>query len=444
MKRNLFLFSILVTVLAFTYLYEEVGHVQKGKKEDDASRVLNFGTLGNLKSYKTPFVELKAMGGYFETKNPNYLADAEKVDALFNILSEIKVSRLLTGEEIKNLDEANFFPNKDLWFSLVMDKGEVRVLLGKKLAVDRTFYIKMKRSDQPIENWALAYDDSPVEGVYSENEEKTNDDKYKRLGGIMSLKTEFFFDAHPLKKAGAFEKITVENMRNRPFVIEPTKQQTTPHVLNGLTFSPEAYQSFMEELIKLKAKELDLKPDFKKLKNPIGKMTFSTVQGQATVLELFKNYGKKTGYFIKTNTEEIVFEMDQNAPRLFFTNVQSFWNKSLTPWSSHEFSLSSSGQKFDFKINEKQGVESLQQMKVNEVTFKQLWNFLSVNADRVEELDTKEKVLESNFVLSFKDHQLYFIPQGAELHVVEPKLHLRFVYMVGELPVNLKLMDYFR
>ena len=444
MKRNLFLFSLLVTILGFTYLYEEVGHIQKDKKADDASRVLNFSLMGNLKRYETPFVQLEAKGGYFETKNPSYLADAEKVEALFNILSYIKISRLLTEEEKKNLDESNFFPNKDLWFSLIMEKGEVRVLLGKKLSVDRTFYIKMKRSDQAGENWALAYDDSPVEGVYSESEEKTNDDKYRRLGSLLTLKTEFFFDAHPLKKVGTFDKISIENMRNRPFTIEPQKRSTGPAVLSGLSFSSEAYQIFMEELTKLKAKELDLKPDLKKLKDSIAKMTFSTAQNKTLTLELFKTYGKKTGYFIKSNTEEIVFEMDQNAPRLFFTNVQSFWNKSLSPWETREFSLIGLGQKFDFKLNEKGRFEVLQKMKINEVTLKQLWDFLPVNADRVEELEEKEAIPESQFILSFKDHQLYFYSQGSELHVIEPKLRLRFVYMVGELPVNLKLMDYFR
>ncbi len=444
MKRNLFLFSLLVISLFFTYVFEELGHVQKEKKEDEASRILDFKVLGKLKSFKTANAELVAGNGHFETVNPSYPVDVAKMDALFEILSKIKVRRILLPEESQKLKEEDFFPHKNLWFHFILEKGEVEVLLGKKLEIDSTFYIRMKRSDQPQAVWAIAYDDSPVEGIYSQEEDRTNLAKYQRLTSLLLLKSDFFWDGHPLKGRFDVNKIVLTNTRNRPFEVNLLQKKTSPSILNGLVFSEEGAKEFLEGIFSLRAKKIFLDPGKQKLDGSLAKMVIGQNSNKELVLELFKRFGNQTGYFLKSSAEPSVFEMGQEASRFFYANVQDFWQRTLIEFFTPSFSLQSGNQKFNLKRSEDGRFFSDKEMKVNEITLTQLYNLLSRPADRLEELEKEENPSSTSLVLHFASQTIYFYAQEAELIAYIPTLKVKFHYFAGEMPISLKLMDYFR
>jgi len=431
-------------MLLFTYFFEELGHIQKGKQNDEASKVFNLKALGNLKSFKTANAELVFSNGQFETVNPRYLADKVKIDSLFGILGQIKISRFLTSLEIQKLDESLFFPDKNLWFKFFLENGQLEVHLGKKIEFNNTFYLKMKRSDQKDFVWGIAYDDSPVDGVYSQEEDRTHLAKYERMATLLLLKTDFFWDDHLLKNEIDVSKINLTNTRNRPFEVDLINQRTSPQILNGLNFSKDAADQFVKELFKLRAKKIFHDAKKENLKELLGKMNIITKKGSVVTLELYKSFNKRGGYFVRSNLEPTLYEIGQETARFFYLNVQDFWHKTLLEFSTSTFILSNGEKQFSLKRTNDGRFFSTQEMKINESQFDKLFQILARPADRVDELEKNELIPSSSLVLQFEKYRLYFYRLDQELIVYNEQLKIKFHYFVGEMPISFKLMDYFK
>lgn len=452
MKRNLILTGILAGLLVFTYFFEEIGGKRRKEVEEEENRLFNAKELGEMVSFETVKGKIYFKDQRVFTQKLNYPVSKKRLSKFFNILSSIKVKRYLNKEEIDQDNYSLFLPDKKRRMIFEFERGKINFVLGRKMQTDPSFYMEVTTNVGT--NIVLAYDDSPLEGMYFKKNAHLNSEKFERLVKLFYLDEDYFWDRAIIKNMNPhkmFEKIKsveITNLRNRSFFVDFKKGVTTPKILKGLSPNIEYYQIFITALLSTQAKNIFHPARLKKLSKNIASIKLDL--GKKMELTLFRKYGDMSGFFVRTSMENTVFEVDQNMVRLFYSNVQDFWDRRILP----AFFLKKE-KSFKFKINF--GEELFLQMnnqdsffitadndsiKPKNSSFKEFFLFLSREADFVKALSPSKRT--KLFSFAFHDQLFHAIFNGGDLIIENETQKLEYHYYIGDLKkFKHKKSDYF-
>ena len=459
--KNFILFLTLISLLLFVYFYEEV-HVNKIKAvEDNKHKIFDEKKLGAMKGLKTRNAEIvKGLGKFYTSKN-HIQVDEDSLNEVFYVLSRIKIKRFFTEEEIKEKKREDYFPsgekNKITFF---FEAGKLDFVLGKKLDFDQTFYMEITNKEKKM--WVVAFDSSANPEVYNLAEAHNHSGKYNRIMAVLNLDESFYYDRHVFvsklrsKSSDVWNEIKISNTSGISFSVNFNNRTTVPAVFTGLSYFSTYFTEMIGQFLRMKGKKLVLNYRKKDLREEIASLYFTDLQGITQKLKLYRLYKKHPGFFLVSDTNQYLYELDKRTSDLFFLTVQDFWDKRI-------FSLNPSvnDQDLFFKIKFNNISSSLKipvdkKFKVNRIAgtdipkeeeFRKLITFLKASvADRVTLVtDTfREQLQLIPFRLMFEGMEIVITHSNDELIVINDTYGYKLHYAIGDkLPFGLKYNDYF-
>ena len=333
MKKNAILLLFLASLMTFTYFFDERREERRRKQQEENSRL--FVTLDKLKqedilSIQTLKAKLSKKGGIFVTRD-GHPVGPRKLEEFFLRLSSIRIKRILTSDEtagLKDLKREDFFPHPHDRFVFIFKERKVSFLLGKKLDVGQDFYVEVLDGDK--KTWAIAYDSSAREDIFTKEEEKNSPYKYLRFKSLLLLEDKFFKEFHlfPLLLKGLTFKIKmakIHNKRNRPFELyfSPLAITPSPWPLAPLSISSRVFQKWKKDIENLKAREVYLAYDASKLQREFSTVILESVKGRKISFVLYRRYGGRSGYFVEAHGA--LYELGQDEAAPFFFQCPGFF-----------------------------------------------------------------------------------------------------------------------
>ena len=388
MKRNLLLFIVTVTLGIFTYFFQEVPQRAAFEEEKKKGVVLDPDALGELSGFELPRVGIEKQGAPFFITKSRHLVDSRKIDWFMNILSNIKIKRIISSKEWDESQRTSFFPNKTEKMIFKFKKGKVTFLLGKKLDFDQSFYMEV--NDGKKTSRVIAFDDGQLESVYNKEDGHRNDHRYRRFRSLFYLNEGFFRDYRIFrhwnkKKKWSLLEVTIDGKTNRKFTLNFPKGETVPRSPFFLKADLKKFSEMERALVSLEGiGVMDKEASFYE-EEPFSKMTLNSTEGEVR-LSLFYKKGDKANIFLKSSLDNLIYKIDKKQADPFLKNLQTFWDLRPLKNDPESLKIAFNPNKEDFiSINFKKEDHRFYAIakgkEGNHNNFKGLINFLKKSAD---------------------------------------------------------------
>lgn len=478
MKKNIILFITLVLLIAFVYQFEEKRTTDKKNQEEEKALLFDPQKLGEISSIEFINTKLVGYNGKFYTTKRHHSVDTNKLQYIFNILSGIRIKRMLDKEEILKVGIDNFFPDEKLKLKFIFQYDEVEFFLGKKLEYNRSFYMKVKNKDRT--SYIIAHDIVPILGTHLKEDYHRSTDNYLRIKSILYLDESFFYNTYlfpkkrQMKKEKApnlffWKKIAINNIRHKNMQIDFKNKSTHPAIISGPSYNLKAFNQYHNELLNLDAEELIFDYDKLQLQNKLAQIKLMGPSNHQIKLELYRKYKNKSGFFVKRKNDEPLYRFKQSVTKVFYKKLQDFWNKSIIDKDIEKglhgknFELIfKKGQKyrlafqlaqgFNVKIIKSPNTSSKDKSRrvtimPNQMAFKKLYQHFKRQADIImpyagEGLRLKQN---SSYFKLFWDNSLFHVYfKNGELVFINDTEKYKLHYWVGNnCPIGLKKEDFF-
>ena len=461
--RNVFLFIILVLLIIFIYFFEEIGGKNRRQVLEQEGLIFDAKDLGELKGFKTQNAELIKGRKKYYTVNKHVLVDDYKVNQVFALLSKIKVKRYLTDEEVKKQNIASYFPEDTVSVTFIFNDANIKFNLGYKLDFDESFYMEVENAN--TSQWIIAYDSGPMEGIYSKKNRHNSSNKYDRIKSLLLLDDKFFYDMYIFKaqkKDSTFQiwdNVKINNIKEKKsFDLSFSKLQTSPNIFKGLIYNKKAIKDFGMRLLSLRG--IDITTQFSKigLKNLLLKLEFNIGFDNAQDVFLYSSYKGKNGFFLITDFDDVLYELEESSAKVLFQKYQSFWDKRI-------FALYSNLGKTDIFFEIKFKDETRYQLKIPASkefdivrviqddpipkikSFKKLFSFFmerGANYSTIYSSNDYNLLKDEIFSLRFEKMHIHVVYNKGELILINKTFQYKLHYEVGDLlPVKSKRSDFF-
>lgn len=383
MKKNLILFLIAVGLGLLTYFYQELPDRKEVEEKEKRGALLDPEALGELKGIGLPEVKITKQGEQYLLPLTGELVDERKIEWFMNILSKIKMRRLLPDENWTASKRKEFFPSDEERMEFIFQNGRVTFLLGKKLEFDRSFYIEV--DDGKKVSRVVAIDSGVMDAVYDKEAGHRADHYYRRFQSLFYLKPDFFRDyrifRHWMNKKWSFLEVNLDNRRNIAFSVNFKEAKTNPSTPFFLGGNLTAMRRFEELLAKLEGKSfaLEMNKDFEN--EPLAKMVVNSTRGEAR-FTLLKSKRDKAAYFLKSSLDNNIYRIEKEHADLFLLNVQDFWDLKVWKQRPEKITLGFGESSYTVQFKTKDGRFHAQSNKgeAKHASFKALVDFLSREA----------------------------------------------------------------
>lgn len=345
MKQNLTFLAILIALISGAYIIHEVGERKAKEAKESSTRLLNSDGMGEFRAFIFPSVKILSTPQGYYVDEPRVRADSTRVQAVLDRLSTLRVRRVIGDEEIADVGMSHFISPQqkvDQKLKFVFDSGELVFRIGRKIDVDRAFYVEVLRVysgqtyDEAQRILAVVFDASVRQTAYLASEAHRDDTAYRELISLFALGKDFFYETAPILSAPRLEDLAlleIDNQRNRSFSIDYQTKVTNPEAFHGISYDSEAMEAYYYKLLKIKGTELIVAPSFDLLSDLRSQVYFrDQSQDREYSYYLFQNYADREGSFLHTisletgeRTERLVQISDEDRS-LFFRNHQDFWN----------------------------------------------------------------------------------------------------------------------
>ncbi len=457
-KLNYYLFGLLILGLVATYFFQEKRALDENRKLELESKVLDFSKVGEILSIKGQKSEIVKEGDTYLIKETRYPVNSKRLEEVFKILGNIKVKSIVAGAEVAKIGHQNFIPDSNMQLSFVFANEEVIFTLGKKLDFDQSFYLEVQRGKKGQvlgREMLVAFDSSVDDAIYqSEAEMKKSDAKYRRLQAIFFLGNSFYNDLRIFKDRYAedtisFKEVKFATFRNKKFSVDFEKTQTIPAPIPGIEYFSDNWISFYRMFIRLPARGIMNTYKQELLKEPLSIIEIKNRNGDSEEVVMYKKYGSLVGYFVVTNKEKTLFELDQDKARYFLLNIQDFWSKKIKlPGTVFDLSISApSGEKLSLKVRDLDlfRAEGLSGVEANNVNVKKLVDFIKMEANHISLVESSDgdilKKIRFSFSLNNSLYQVFFA--DSDLIFLDVTKKVLYHYYVGnESPIDLELKAY--
>ena len=368
MRQNAILFLTFTALLLGAYLFEEIGGQKQTAEEEKRTNLFDMKKYGELKSFRSPEAEIKILSdGTSITLKHNWPVDPVKLQKFFSILTGVRSKRILSSEELSQIDRKTMFPTDNALMTFTFEKGEVGFRIGKKLDTEQSFYLEVIQAD--VKTIVIAHDTGQVTTIYNQEESWRDDTKYKRFLTLFYLKDTWFYDMSVFSTKEKIEiqkivELDLDNYRNKKFKLLFNGKDgggTRPSPIVDIDVNTDSLDVYMNKVLNIKAEKILFEADVKKLKELKSTLTMILGQGERKEVTLFGEFDGKEGYFLKT--DRYVFKLSKAESSPFFENVQYFWNKSPTSKTTlfnqqKDSSITfPKGREISFKLSNKKGFQ---------------------------------------------------------------------------------------
>ena len=317
--RNIALLVILSSLVGYVYFFEEKKSIEAYRDREKAESLLDLRSAGDMLSLKTAKFHLEKRGDNFFVDSDFEVAQ-KQLDTFFSQLENIRVQRILTQDELNEVNPSTLESLLKLDVSVSFKNSILTFSLGKKIEFNQNFYLKITNSQAKSEKWVIAKYQNTYSGKSSEKNQYRSDIAYKQIISLFSLGSDFFKNKFPFNISKNFKVIKVESFRNRPYEIKGPSLTLDPTQPNGIEESKDRINFYLKGLKELQAKSVSKVLDRNKLKDSLGKITIDD-----KAYEMFRNFKGKRGYFL--NLDKYIYEFDGAAFRHIFSPQQDFWIK---------------------------------------------------------------------------------------------------------------------
>lgn len=329
MKSTIVLFISAIVLTTIVYFVEEKGSEIQKVANEKKYMLFDPAELGEMRGFSGPNFNVVLEGTNYFSVNPKKRVDVQNVDAFFNEISGLRVKRVLSEEEIKDLDLKLIFPfDEKLFLKFTFEKKNLDFYLGKKLDFDQTFYMKMK--DESSEKFVIVEDSRPMDEVYLQTEAHRADGKYRKFKALVELDQSFFYDLRLFKRENyplfeSIDKIVVESFRNRNFTILVQENSTDPAPPPGINIDLESMNDNFQKILGLRGQAL-----LPRSKAALDKKSEISIESGNKIFKMQLFFDPKSkNYLARTEDEDLDFLMEQADVLPFFKPVQEYWNMSL-------------------------------------------------------------------------------------------------------------------
>lgn len=457
-KSNLILLIVLILSLVATYFLIEKRNLDKSATLDKESKVLNFDKLGEIKRFTTQKADMVKEGDALFMRESRYPVNNKRLEEVFTILSNIKTKSIVPSSEVQKVGRNFYIPDDQMKIGFYFEDETIFFILGKKLDFDQSFYMEVVRETKARAESAIliAYDSSPDNGVYQNEEEmKRSDAKYRRLQAIFFLGESFYNDLRIFKDRYPEENIAIKEVsfatfRNKKFTVSFANTRTVPEAPRGVKYFDENWIEFYRNFISLSGSGLML--SFKKelLKEPLSHVVITDRENKVEELTLYRKYGSLNGYFLVSTLEKTLMELDQERAKYLLLNIQDFWDKKpelpgktfeLTLWNTKKQKIS----RMNVRDLELFRAEPLEGKDPDNINVKKLIDLVKSNANHLNIVEGSDRELVSKarfyFAINKKNYSVIF--EDSVLILLDQELNIMYHYYVGsESPIELEPLRY--
>ncbi|TNE96331.1 MAG: hypothetical protein EP326_13585 [Deltaproteobacteria bacterium] len=441
MRQNAILLLTLSALILGAYIFEELGGRKQTAEEEKRTNLFDMKKYGEVKSFKSPEAEIKILaGGASHAVKHNWPVDPVKLQKFFEVLTGIRAKRILSDEEVKNIDRKTMFPTEVAVMTFTFENGEVGFRLGKKLDTDQSFYLEVIQGNK--KDIVIAHDTGKVTTIYNQEEAWRDDTKYKRFLTLFYLKDSWFYDLSIFQvedkiKIQKIVELELDNFRNKKFKLLFHGGATRPAPIADIGVNSQAFDVFMNKLLKIKAEEILFDTKEANLDDLKSTLNMTLEDGQRKALALYGKYQGKEGYFLRY--KDNIFKLTKDTSALFFENVQKFWNRKPADKNIilNDSGISSitfpRGKKVDFKLINNKGFQAktiTPGVELDNREMLKLIDFLSKDADYVSEDNGAQEEGISQLILNLDlaGEKISLIRKKTELIVSKAQKKLKYHY----------------
>ncbi|MBL7663941.1 MAG: hypothetical protein JNM93_02320 [Bacteriovoracaceae bacterium] len=318
--KNSVLLVLLIALLGLAYVLEEYIPKRNLLEEKTQHSMIKLNRFERIDLKNVTIIKennnLRIMNTIFPISN-------EKMAKLVEALSNIRIIKKIEN----NVDDEAFikeiFNADSLSFTVTSDNVSTVYTIGSEPSLTGHFYVSRQVGYQA--EFFLCRDDSLYDGVYQSQE----DVELKRFYRLYQLLSSQLLDfVEPLIFPSAyFSKVKVaeiKNNRNRFYQVNFHNKSTIPEILQSMNYNERYFLHFLQEFQQMKLKNIY------ENKNALDEMLAEVTFDRNLDVRLYKKYSGKEGYFISFSDSLFVFEIGEYQAKLFFSNVQDFWDKKLT------------------------------------------------------------------------------------------------------------------
>jgi len=381
MKTNGILFLFLVGLLTLTYFFQEKKIWSNPADENELGKLIDFP----IQKISLPNIEA-------EKKASKWLYGKQLLSQrLFEKLEE----RLLQIELIKVLDEVDkTILDGALAFTVnghVFNLGEIS--LDKE-----SFYVGRDGK------FFLAKIEGASAGI-SLSEADLEADKLDELKSLMSMPNENYFEDQLISYYDNFspEKVLVFREGTGAYELNFLENSTSPEPLKGVEVHRDIKTKFISQLNQIQIKKELSFNQLKKFKK-LAVINFRQKNSKVIIWEIWQTNQATADAMVIDSDMRKAFLITGQSMKLFFLNVQDFWDKKIIPsekfkhFESLKFEISQNNKTEKVEILNREPLAfNASSLKTNQERLGDLFQFLFNlgpfdQADRISQLTSTEKV----------------------------------------------------
>jgi hypothetical protein len=436
MKKNLILLFACIGLATLAYFVEERGEIDRKAKKEKETRIFDMQKYGELKSFETKRAHLTFKKQQAFIKKSNNPVDSKKMSFAFDILSKIRLVRILDNNEVTKKNRRFFFPTEDDYMIFQFSLRKVKYLIGKKIATQRSFYMEIKKDNQIYH--VIAHNPSDVKVALAKEKTNQDDTHYRELKSILGLGDPFFQDMHVFNKTqlAKTSEIFFQNKRNRPFRLNLENGYTIPTPPQNVKLNKKKSFDYLENLARVEAIKIYKTFHPSEYYNQLAHISFLDKDQKKWSMKLYSEYNEVKGYYLLLN--EVLFEIDKKNINLFMVNSQDFWTKSFTLPAYANAKLQFANEeavRIQIKDKNKFEVESTDSSKrISHKEFQKIYNFLKTEADFISESDKDafRGEVRQLLRLEFEKLELSILKTRGEIIVHDKSNNLEYHYLTGD------------
>lgn len=352
-SSNFILFTLLVILLTFVYLFEEKRN-QKEVERYNSTAIFQHNASDEILAINAKDFSLIKGDGSFYTSQNHMLVSQDRINEFFSYLSKLKVKRVLSSSELNQAQVS--YDEKSLFVEFVFKNGSSKLVLGPKLSFDRSFYFKsVEKNDgdknmndnKLVEKNGICFYDAILPVPFTKENEHNHEWPYKEFQKFLSLKDEDFFELNMFKESellkqgngveSIWSSIAIENIYKEKYSLDLKNLITIPVPPSGIEHLKDPIKNKSIELLSLRAYKIIPKYDKSLLKNIIARVTVTSVDTIQKQLFFYREYGQEVGTFVTTDYSNSLYFVSNDSVPFVLSRVSDFWDKRVVTIRPEEF-----------------------------------------------------------------------------------------------------------
>lgn len=328
MKRNLYLFFLLIFAGSVAYYFEEYHPKKSRELRDLENRIMPF-EFQDIVEIQLSNATIKKKDEDFVVGNKELPIDQEMFNEFIRRLGKIHLIRAFTEQEKQN-HQIRKAMESGVSATFKFDQEKVVYKIGEMNPLEDSFYIQTTIGDK--ETIGLARDTSISDDIYDPSKaDQIRAMKYQRVRSMFELNDKFFYRRYILPESIRSAVHSVKINGGGKFDINFDSVRTFPLIIRGLQYNKDFFDKYKDNLANIKQSEIIP-----------GSVTGQTpqrvimVNGQLELRFFTELKGQKqTGFFVQSSLDpRFIYKIERSSANVFFVQLDDFWDKKIIPADS--------------------------------------------------------------------------------------------------------------